>query len=122
MSVSFMDNPFKMTDRFQAITLVETKPISQGKYLEIHIPHLMGLIKNTGKETINHTGLFCNDKACEVKVQHKVIIKKNTIPAKLKPNCDWLGKLNSKGNIPKNSDFVVEFTLGDIIYPTITTS
>jgi hypothetical protein len=120
MSITSTDKIFSVNDSEYGYAVDSFHPVSAGKTINLYVPKIMGDLIKDGSETISTSKIFDNASDCKPVYATKVQ-KIKSLPVTVKENCNWLDKLNSKGYIPKDSMFVVEFLNGNISTPYATT-
>ena len=121
MALSGPDNLFPLNESEYAYAYEAFKPVASGKTIKITVPKVTGNITQTGKISIRLSNTFVNASACKFTYTSKVTLI-NYISATVKENCNWLDKLNTKGLVPKDAKFNVEFVNGSVTNPRVLTS
>lgn len=116
-----MSKVFKVDILEHCFTTEKGFPAAGGNSMKVTIPKLMSCLSGTGPDTCTADGIFDNDKACKPSFMKKVNRLKEVQPT-LSKNGNWLAKLGPDGTIPKNTDFKIQFTNGNIADCFLTTN
>lgn len=120
MSITRNDKVFKISDTEYGYALKKFRPVTTGKTVEVLIPALTGTLASHKPKALKTKGLFANSKKCKVKAAKKVKRAK-AVTVKVGTRCSWLGKIDKKGFVKKDTELLVEFNNGDINSAEITT-